>query len=197
MVEKRDKPPCQEKRHQAESGFSLIEIMIVIMLIAIVSGMAVPVAADFLQSRKADSSVVATEAAVTAARDRAIAERRNIQFTFVPPNKIRLSRVEVPTGALTQVSEFTLDNGQQLLKFAGIPDTPDGFAGAGGFASFGGTPPVMFTSDGSLIDSAGDVVNGSIFVGMPDQKDTARAVTIFGVTGLTRTWKWRGSKWME
>jgi prepilin-type N-terminal cleavage/methylation domain-containing protein len=197
MVEKRDKPSCRGKRHQVESGFSLIEIMIVIMLIAIVSGMAVPVAADFLQSRKADSSVVATEAAVTAARDRAIAERRNIQFTFVAPNKIQLSRVEVPTGALTLVSEFTLDNGQQLLKFAGIPDTPDGFGGAGGYASFGGTPPVMFTSDGSLIDSAGDVVNGSIFVGMPDQKDTARAVTIFGVTGLTRTWKWRGSKWMR
>ena len=55
----------------------------------------------------------------------------------------------------------------------------------------------MFTSDGSLIDSAGDIVNGTIFVAMPNQVDTARAVTIFGVTGLTRAWKWRGRKWME
>jgi len=32
---------------------------------------------------------------------------------------------------------------------------------------------------------------------MPNQVDTARAVTVFGVTGLTRAWKWRGRKWME
>jgi hypothetical protein len=57
--------------------------------------------------------------------------------------------------------------------------------------------PVMFTSDGSLVDNNGDVVNGTIFVGVPSQPQTARAVTVFGVTGLTRTWKWRGNKWME
>jgi hypothetical protein len=55
----------------------------------------------------------------------------------------------------------------------------------------------MFTSDGSLVDSNGDISNGSIFMGIPNRPDTARAVTIFGVTGLTRSWKWRGSQWLE
>ena len=39
--------------------------------------------------------------------------------------------------------------------------------------------------------------NGTIYVGMPNEIDTARAVTVFGMTGLTRAWKWRGRKWME
>ncbi len=57
--------------------------------------------------------------------------------------------------------------------------------------------PVMFTSDGSLIDTAGDVINGTIFIVKPGSLETARAVTIWGVTGLMRTWKWRGSQWMQ
>ncbi len=55
----------------------------------------------------------------------------------------------------------------------------------------------MFTSDGSFIDSAGDVTNATIFIANPVQPDTARAVTIAGVTGLLRSWKWRGSQWMQ
>jgi hypothetical protein len=102
----------------------------------------------------------------------------------------------VPSGVLTPVQDFSLDNGQVFVKFGPVPDTPDAF-GAATYASFTGTEPVMFTSDGSLLDSNGDITNGSIFVGFAGQKETARAVTIFGVTGLTRAWKWRGTKWME
>lgn len=178
------------------AGYSLVEVMIVVCLAAIVAGMAVPIAGAFLHQRKADSGVVATLTAVTAARDRAVAERRNIQLTFVDPNRIRLSRVEVPGGALTTVQEFTLDNGMHFLKFDGLPDTPDKF-GAASATAFSGAAPVMFSSDGSLVDANGDVVNGSIFVGLPQQADSARAVTVFGATGMTRAWKWRGSKWME
>lgn len=179
-----------------EHGYSLVEAMIVLCLIAIVSAMAVPISSQFLQERKADSGVVSAMAAVTAARDRAVAERRNIQLTFVGTNQIRLSRVEVPSGLLTTVETFTLDNGQRFLMWADTGDTPDKF-GATAVQSFSGTLPVMFTSDGSLIDSNGDIVNGTLFMGLQGQVRTARAVTIFGVTGLTRAWKWRGSKWME
>jgi Tfp pilus assembly protein FimT len=183
-------------RYRREDGWSLAEVMIVMCLIAIVSAMAVPVSSDMLRQRKADSSIVSTLTALTAARNRAVAERRNIQLTFISPNKIQLSRVEVPSGDLTLVEEFALDNGQVFRKFSGTGDTPDRF-GAETATHFTGTPPVMFTSDGSLVDSAGDIVNGTILVGNPDDISTARAVTIFGVTGLTRAWKWRGKKWME
>ena len=183
-------------RPRGEHGYSLAEVMIVICLVAIVAGMAVPVSSSFIRQRKSDSGAIAALSALTAARDRAIAERRNIQLTFVAPNKIQLSRVEVPSGALTPVQDFTLDNGQVFVKFDTVEDTPDHF-GAEAETDFNGTAPHMFTSDGSLIDSNGDIANGTIFIGMPNQVDTARAVTVFGVTGLTRAWKWRGRKWME
>jgi hypothetical protein len=55
----------------------------------------------------------------------------------------------------------------------------------------------MFTSDGSLIDSNGDISNGTIFIGMPSQVDTAR-----GGDGLRRHradpgLEMEGRKWME
>jgi Tfp pilus assembly protein FimT len=179
-----------------EAGYSLIEVMLVVCLMAIAAGMAVPVSSAFLQQRKADSSVTAALTAITAARDRAVSERRNIQLSFVGTNIIRLSRVEVPSGLLTTVQEFSLEGGQTFLQFADIPDTPDAF-GSSGVASFTGTAPVMFTSDGSLIDSAGDVSNGTILLGNTGQETSARAITVFGATGLVRAWKWRGSKWMQ
>ena len=79
-----------------------------------------------------------------------------------------------------------------------MADTPDIFGGtASANVLFTGVEPVMFTSDGSLIDSAGDVTNGTVFMGVPNQPATARAVTIFGVTGMLRSWKWRGSQWFQ
>jgi prepilin-type N-terminal cleavage/methylation domain-containing protein len=188
------------QRRRTEQGFSLIEVMIVVALMAIMGGMAVPMSSYFLQQSKADSATVFAASAIETARDRAVAERRNIVLNFPSPNQVQLIRQDIDaTGAVTgttTLSTFTLEGTQEFTLFSGVPDTPDAFGNATEH-HFTGTAPVMFTSEGSLVDSNGDVVNGSIFMGLPDQPETARAVTIWGVTGFTRTWKWRGNKWME
>ena len=135
-----------------------------------------------------------------AARDRAISERRNIQLSFVSPNRIQLIRQEVNSAGVTTgtttVSDTYLENGEVFVKFTGIPDTPDAFGNTSA-VTFGGTAPFMFTSDGTLIDSNGDPINGTVLLGTPNLPDTQRAVTIFGVSGLTRAWKWRGGQWVK
>ena len=183
-------------RVRRDLGFTLAEMLVVVALIAIGSAVAIPLTMQTVKRAKTDSALTVIQTFIDAAHDRAVAERRNFQLTFVPPNKLRVSRIEVPSGLLTVVDEAQLEAGQEFYKFSAIPDTPDAF-GATSAYTFTGPQPVMFTSDGSLIDSAGDVTNGSIFIGKPGQPDTARAVTIFGVTGVLRGWKWRGGSWLE
>ena len=78
-----------------------------------------------------------------------------------------------------------------------MPDTPDGFAAGAGGIEFTGAEPWSFTSEGTLVDVNGDVVNGTVFLGIPDQPATGRAVTLFGATAYLREWRWNGRGWVE
>jgi hypothetical protein len=75
-------------------------------------------------------------------------------------------------------------------------DTPDQFGGAGAIA-FGSSPERLLTSEGTLVDSSGDVLNGTLFLAIPGDRTSARAITIFGATALFRTWRWDGRRWVE
>jgi hypothetical protein len=55
----------------------------------------------------------------------------------------------------------------------------------------------MFGPDGSFVDPTGVPVNGTVFLGVPGQVETARAVTVFGSTGRVRGYRWIGSAWVR
>ena len=176
-------------------GYSLIEILIVMALGVSLAGIAIPLSNDYISTTKSDSAVIALTGALEAAKSRAVSERRNIRISFNGTSEVMVERIEVPSGTATLISKTPLEGGQVFYKFA-IVDTPDHF-GSGPAISFTGTAPYMFSSDGTLVDSNGDISNGTVFIGLPGKVDSARAVTIFGVTGLLRTWKWRGTQWVE
>lgn len=178
------------------NGFTLVEMLMLVAVLGIVCAMAVGMTPSLVNSAKADSSVTAAMVAVALARDRAIGERRDFLLTFTAPNRIQVSRIEVPGPGTTVVMNTVLDNGLTYLKFTGIPDTPDAF-GASSAISFGNTPTIEFTSDGSLLDASGDPVNGTVFFGDPARASSARALTIFGATGLVNVWKWDGRQWVH
>ena len=48
----------------------------------------------------------------------------------------------------------------------------------------------MFSSDGTLIDGAGNPVNGTIFLAVPGSVRAARSVTILGATGRVTAYRW-------
>jgi prepilin-type N-terminal cleavage/methylation domain-containing protein len=175
----------------APHGFSLVEMIVVGALVVVGSAVAIPVTMRMVNHARGDSAVVVTATFLEQARNRAVAERRNMVITFPADNQILVQRVEVPGGALTTISTLTLEGAEEFSR-EGLPDTPDNFGGAAAI-NFTGVAPVMFTSDGSLIDNQGDVTNGTIYVVRPGNLETARAVTIWGVTGMMRTWKWTGS----
>jgi prepilin-type N-terminal cleavage/methylation domain-containing protein len=180
----------------AQRGFSLLELLMVVAVLTTMMGLGIGVTMNAVTAAKADSSTGALMNVLEVARNQATSQRRDFQVVFTTPNKIEIFRIEVPSNATTLVQTAYLETGQTFYRFGSLPDTPDQFGYTGALA-FGSTPTVRFTSDGSLIDSSGDVLNGTIFTAFDQQASTARAVTIFGATGLIRSWQWNGTAWVN
>jgi hypothetical protein len=83
--------------------------------------------------------------------------------------------------------------------FTGIGDTPDGYGNTSAvtYNCPGGILPctITFQSDGSVLDGQCSSSNGSIFIGIAGQKNTARAVTILSATGKIKAWHYTGTGW--
>ena len=84
---------------------------------------------------------------------------------------------------------------------SGVPDTPMGFGNKAAIyiGNTGGGPAFMeFTSTGQFTDQTGfNTLNGTVFIGVTGQTNTARAVTIMGGTGRVRPYTYIGSSWIE
>lgn len=178
----------------AEAGFSLLELMLVVGIAGVLMAVAVMVMPVALKSARADSGVAQLIATLRVAREQAIAERRNVQVDFIAPNRITVSRIEVPGPGTTVVADTWLEGGNAYMQFPGVPDTPDAF-GSGNPVSFNGAASVAFTSSGEFVNEDGDPVNGTVFVGAGNDPVSARAVSIFGPTALVREWRWNGTHW--
>jgi prepilin-type N-terminal cleavage/methylation domain-containing protein len=182
--------------HSGQRGFSLVELIVVVAVTTTMMGLAIGVTMHAVTAAKADNSMGALMNSLEVARNQATSQRRDFQVVFTTPNKIEIFRVEVPSGSTTLVQTAYLEMGQEFFRFGSLPDTPDQFGQSGALA-FGSTPTIRFTSDGSLIDSSGDVINGTIYSALDQKVSTARAVTIFGATGLIRSWAWNGTAWVN
>jgi len=177
------------------SGFSLLEALIVVVIIIIVTGMALLGTRNLWPRMRADAGLDTAMGEIRRGRELAISRRRNIQVQFLGNNQIQLVQINVPAAAgITVLDTATLNNQMQFMLFPPLPDTPDAFGKAAPIA-FGGTPTMLFLSDGTFVDAAGLPLNGTIFLGTPNQPETARAVTILGATGRIRAYRWNGAAW--
>lgn len=179
-----------------QQGFSLLEMLMVVAIGGTLASMAVVVGPSFLRHARADSGTSQALDALRGAREIAISQRRNVEVRFLGTNAIQVARVEIPGGATTVLRGVEFENGVRFTLTAGLPDTPDRFGNATAIA-FGPSATRMFTSEGTLVDASGDPLNGTVFLGIPNQPNTARAITIFGTTALLRAWRWDGRAWVE
>jgi prepilin-type N-terminal cleavage/methylation domain-containing protein len=182
-------------RRQSAHGFSLVELLLVVALIAVLSGIAVGITPGVIRSAKGSSGASQVSSVLRRAREMAISRRRNIRVTFQGVNQVVLEQINVPGPGTTALQTIRLEGRVEYARFA-ILDTPDGFGNATA-VQLGGATPVMFTSEGMFTDANGDPTNATIRTGIPGQVTTANAITILGATATIRQYRWDGSRWVE
>lgn len=188
----------KQRLNKPERGFSLLEIMVVLGMIMISLAIAVIQTSSLVPRLRANSAMGQVFTQLRETRNTAISKRRLIQVQFVGNNQIQMTQIE-PVGP-SPVTTITLGGGVQFTLVAGVPDTPMAFGNNAAvyFAGVSGGPSVMdFSSTGGFVDVKGNPVNGTVFLGIPGQPATARAVTVLGATGRIRQYHWDGNVWQE
>jgi hypothetical protein len=95
-----------------------------------------------------------------------------------------------------------IQNSVVYTTYVGEPDTPDGYGNAAP-VYFGGVangPPagMVYQSDGTfVVNGIGTPINGTVFLGIPGQPSTARAITVLGTTGRVRSYHISGASWFD
>jgi prepilin-type N-terminal cleavage/methylation domain-containing protein len=181
---------------RSDAGFSLVEVLLVIALVSVLSGITIIAFQAAARQLRGDSNSRIVTWQLQVARETAMSQRRDVEVRFMDPNGIAMIRHDLPNGT-TLLSTVYLEGNVRFALFPGVPDTPDGFGNATPVA-FGPATALMFTAEGAFVDQQGRAVNGSIFFGVASQVETARAITIFGPTGRVRSYRWHGqSGWVH
>ncbi len=180
-----------------QRGFTMWELAIVCVLLMVVSAMAMVQLHPAIQQRQADGAMAEVASQLRLAREMAISQRRQIQVQFVGTNQIVLTRLNINPGV---VGGTFIQPPLTYRLTAGKGDTPDAFGNAGAIefgGIVGGPPTMMFQSDGTFVDTVGNLTNGTVFLGMVNEPSAARAVTLVGSTGRIRMWRNNAAAWIQ
>jgi type II secretory pathway pseudopilin PulG len=184
-------------------GYSVIELLIVLACIGVISGFLFIRAMTVLPSFKSTSAMDLVIQQMRVARNTAIADRRAVIVNIsAGAGTMQLQQVPPNGGPPVTISTVPL-TGAQFCLLPGVPDTPMGFGNAQpvtfvNASNLGaGVAVTEFLSDGSFGGAVGVPVNGTIFICIPGNSQSARAVTILGATGRVRPYHWDGTSWQE
>jgi prepilin-type N-terminal cleavage/methylation domain-containing protein len=189
---------CSTDRLRDERGISLIEIMVAVAIIGVLTSMAVIQIGAVRPGMQADGAMRVVMAQFNAARETAISQRRRVDVKLQNGNWVKVTRYDLnPDGTAagtTVLQEVPFEGGVQFGLMPNVQDTPDGFGNTTP-VSFGAAVAIEFNTEGMLVDSGGIPVNGTVFLLIPNQPTSFRAVTVLGATGRVRGFRWNGGQW--
>jgi prepilin-type N-terminal cleavage/methylation domain-containing protein len=187
-------------RVRNESGFTMLEVLVVVGILGTLAAMAMMVLPAFSQNARAEAGISQVLDVMRSAREVAVSQRRNVEVVFIGLNAIRTRRIDIDANGnqtgTTTLRTVELENRVQFRLEPGVPDTPDGFGNASAL-DFDTAGPWMFTSEGTFVNNTGDPINGTVFMSIESQVNSARAISVLGTTALIRPWRWNGREWQE
>jgi hypothetical protein len=185
----------------------MTELLVVVTIILILVAVALVTMVPTVQTSRANAGMEMVLGEMRHAHERAIDERRIYRVTFVPPNQIQLdvgqvanvaSTITGTTPAFTSAQQpLTLPDGIQFMCIGGIPtgagSVPDGLGSGANAIDFdlangGGGTQIYFQPDGRALDAANRLNDGVVYVALPGNLYSSRAVTLFGSTGRSKGW---------
>lgn len=193
-----------------ESGFSLIEMLIVVALIIVMASISFISMVPVLKQGRLNNAYNTTLAALRQARDNAISQRTSYKVTFTTTTTPVVNTIKVePTlttfqGAQTAVT-YQLPTDIAFVALSGLPSTgPDNY-GTGATAidfgytannTSGGATIFYFCPDGSAQDAsacAGSWDGGVVYIARAGDLMSSRAITLWGGTGRIHGWRLYGN----
>ena len=168
-------------------GFTIIELLIVVSVVVIISGISMILIGPALKARAVEIAARTVTMEMRRARQSAVDTRRLCRVTFTAPQTITIEWQSPGGGAWNQLSQTELPEDMEFLTDVSLPSGPDGF-GTSPAINFSGAQQIFFLPDGSAINSVGLISNGVVYVSRPGEVETTRAVTLFGATGRLKQW---------
>ncbi|MFY9690369.1 MAG: hypothetical protein WA369_05100 [Candidatus Acidiferrales bacterium] len=206
MTQQNSKSTNMQRRNR---GASILELVITMMVIMVISAIAILQMKPSLQNARTDNAMREVVDQLRQAREYAISNRRYVQITFpivAGQYEVRMTQVNTLTpggGAVNPIlSSVAIQAPLQFTVFPLKGDTPDAYGNSGAivFGGVSGGPPtgMYFQSDGELVNGATFLpINGTVFIGVPGDASTARAITVMGTTGRVRGWNGAGATWKQ
>ena len=186
-------------RQRNMRGFSLVELLIVVVILLVMAGVTFINVAPALRQVHVDNAYSTTISTMDAARGRATAMRRRYSVTFTLPGTITITDPLDPLG--TPLQTVSLPDDVSFDAEIGIPATtatapdrlgkgqPDGPICFDIGVTINCTNTFMFYPDGSARDAAGNVNNGVVYIARPTAVDSSRAISVLGLSGRIRGWR--------
>ena len=212
--------------YKRQRGSSIVELVTVVAIVITLSGFAIMSTMGTSNNFRANNATDAVVQTLRQARQLAVGKRRNVEVAFVGSAStsygVQLTILPLPTDPAPTVLPAVylndgIKNALQFYVFSTLPNTPMGTLGFGNSSAIdletvnGGSvgSAVMFTTSGSLVGAGGaaassyysvgnnDPINMTVYLGVPGDAATARAITVVGATGRVRAYTWNGTAWQE